>query len=295
MSIIRDMTGEVRLIWRVLIIITLFVAVAFLLRFIPIILYTGIMVSSGMDNDAALASAKTIVFEDPVWSTVIAILNGFMGLLLTWFLVRFIERRKFTWQSVGLDWRNNSLSLLALGALLALLMYFVEKVVGQAFGSSIPPVNIIMAGFSIAILIQKFALYLAMGFGEEIVFRGYLQTMLVERYGALWGILITSITFTLVHLGFMSLSLVTIISAVMLWVTIGALYHWSKSLYLVGMFHGIANTLLNTLHLEGTEVGGLIVHALALLLVIVFALRRSRASCVGRHKTLDKILKKLRE
>jgi hypothetical protein len=83
----------------------------------------------------------------------------------------------------------------------------------------------------------------------------------------------------------MSLSLVTIISGVMLWVTIGTLYHWSKSLYLVGMFHGMMNTLLNTLHLEGTDIGGLIVHALALLLVVIVALRRSRASSVRSNRT----------
>ena len=186
---------------------------------------------------------------------------------------------------MGLDWRRNSLSVLAYGVLLALLLYVADMVIGQAFGYSIPSLNIILAGISIPIFIQKFVLYLAMGFGEEVVFRGYLQTRLVERYGALWGILIASVTFTLVHIGFISLSFVTIISGVMLWVSIGTLYHWTKSLYLVGMFHGMANTLLNTLHFEGTEVGGLIVHAMALLLVITVAFRRSRASRVRSNPT----------
>lgn len=280
MSVIRYRTGEVRLVWRLLIIILLFVAVAVLLRFIPISLYTTFLTSSGMAMENAPASAKAIVFEDPVWSTVIGILNGLMSLPLVWFLVKVIERRSFAWKTVGLDWRRNSIPALAFGALLALLLYVADKVVGQASGSSIPHVNIILAGLSIPILIQKSILYLAMGFAEEVVFRGYVQTRLVDRYGALWGVLIASVTFTLVHIGFMSLSLVTIISGVMLWMTIGALYHWTKSLYLVGMFHGMMNTLLNTLHLEGTDIGGLLVHALALLLVVVVALRRSRASSV---------------
>jgi membrane protease YdiL (CAAX protease family) len=285
MSIIRYRTGEVRLVWRLLIIILLFVAVAVLLRFIPISLYTAFLTSSGVVKGDALTSAKAIVFEDPVWSTVIGILNGLMSLPLVCLLIKVIERRSFSWKTVGLDWRRNSFSALAFGALLALLLYVADKVVGQAFGSSIPSVNIILAGLSIPILIQRFVLYLAMGFGEEVVFRGYLQTRLVERYGALRGVLIASVTFTLVHIGFMSLSLVTIISGVMLWVTIGTLYHWSKSLYLVGMFHGMMNTLLNTLHLEGTDIGGLIVHALALLLVVIVALRRSRASSVRSNRT----------
>ena len=278
MSIIRYRSGEVRLIWRLLIIIMLFVAVAVLLRFIPISLYTTFLTSSGMAQETALASAKAIVFEHPIWSMVIGILNGLMSLPLVWFLIKVVEKRSFAWKAVGLDWRRNSLSALAFGALLALLMYAASQIVGHVFGSSIPSVNIILAGLSVPIVIQNFAHYLAMGFGEEVVFRGYIQSRLVDRYGAPWGILTTSVTFTLLHLGFMSLSLVTIFSAIMLWVTIGALYHWSKSLYLVGMFHGMANTLMNTLHLEDTEFGGLIVHALALLLVVVVALLRSRSS-----------------
>ena len=82
MSIIRYSTGEVRLVWRLLIIILLFVSVAVLLRFIPISLYTAFLTSSGIANEDALASAKAIVFEDPVWSTVLGILNGLMSLPL---------------------------------------------------------------------------------------------------------------------------------------------------------------------------------------------------------------------
>jgi hypothetical protein len=238
-----------------------------------------------MAQEEALASAKAIVFEDPVWSTVIGILNGLMSLPLVWFLIEVIERRRFTWKTVGLDWRRNSLSTLAFGALLALLLYAADKVVGQAFGASIPAVDIILAGLTIPILIQKVVLWLAMGFGEEVVFRGYVQTRLVERYGALWGILIASVVFTLLHQISYSLSPVTIISGVMLSVTFGALYHWSKSLYLVGMLHAMMNILLNTLHLEDTEISGLIVHALALSLVVVVALRRSRASSVRSNPT----------
>ena len=281
MSIIRYRTGEVRFVWRILIILLLTVAIAVILRFIPISIYTTVLVSDGIAEANALASAKATVFEDPFWSTVIGILNGLMSLLLVWFMIKVIERNRFEWKTVGLDWRNNSLSLLGAGALLALLLYASDRLVGHAFGSSIPSLNIMLAGLSFPIVFQKFVLYLAMGFGEEVVFRGYVQTRLVEHYGAIWGILIASITFTLMHLGFTSLSLVSIISGVLLWVTIGTLYHLSKSLYLVGMFHGVANTLINTLHIESNEIGGLLVNALALLLVVIFAFRRARSSAVS--------------
>ncbi|UCD50227.1 MAG: CPBP family intramembrane metalloprotease [Phycisphaerales bacterium] len=285
MSTIRYGTGEVRLVWRLLIIILLFVAVAVLLRFIPICLYTGFLAHNGVAREDALARAKATVFEDPAWSTVIGILNGLMSLPLAWLVVGVIERRPFTWKTVGLDWRRSSLSALACGALLALVLYVLDKVVGLVLGASMPSVNAVLAGLSIPVFIQTFVLYVAMGFGEEVVFRGYVQTRLVERYGIVRGVLVASVTFTLLHIGFRPLPPVTIVSGVVLWAAVGALYHWSRSLYLVGMFHGMANTLMNTFDLEGTDLGGLLLHALVLLLVVVLALRRSAAWRTGSNPT----------
>jgi membrane protease YdiL (CAAX protease family) len=117
-----------------------------------------------------------------------------------------------------------------------------------------------------------------MGLGEEVVFRGYVQTRLVARFGVMWGVLVTAVVFTLLHQVAYSLSPVVILSGAMLWITIGALYHMSKSLYLVCMFHGAMNTLLNTLNFEVTDIGGMVVHALALLILIVVACLRTRPS-----------------
>jgi hypothetical protein len=64
----------------------------------------------------------------------------------------------------------------------------------------------------------------------------------------------------------------------MLWTTIGVIYHLSKSLYLVSVFHGTMNTLLNTLHFEVDDISSLAMHALVLCLVIVVALVKMRGS-----------------
>ena len=145
MPFVRLKTGEVRLIWRVLIIIVLFVAVAILLRFIPISLYSWFLASSGVARQDAVATAKAIVFEDPIWSTVLSILNGLMSLPLVWFLIGVVEGRNFAWKDVGLDWRRGSLSSLALGALVALVIYAANVGVGHALGSSIPAVSAFLA------------------------------------------------------------------------------------------------------------------------------------------------------
>jgi membrane protease YdiL (CAAX protease family) len=271
MSVIRNDTGEVRLAWRLILVILLYVAVAVLLRFIPIRLLTAFLVRDGMTQGSALERANTIILEDPVWSTVIGTLNGLMGLLIVWFLVNVVERSTFTWKAVGLDWRRSSPLLIMLGGLLALLLFIAYTLVGYLLGSSGSSLNTSLMGVSIAIFFQKLILYIAMGFGEEVLFRGYVQTGLVARFGVLWGVLVTAVVFTLLHQISYSLSPVTILSGTMLWITIGALYHLSKSLYLVGVFHGVMNTLLNTLNFEATDIAGMVVHALALLILIVVA------------------------
>ena len=169
-------------------------------------------------------------------------------------------------------------SEILLGVVLALLLFIASILTEHVRGLSGSSLTFPMMGASIPILIQKLVLYLGMGFGEEIVFRGYVQTRLVKRYRAIWGVLAAAVIFTLLHQISYRLSPVTILSGVMLWTTMGALYLLSKSLYLVGMFHGVMNTLLNTLHFEVGDISSMVVHAFALLLVIGFAILRPRVS-----------------
>ena len=58
-SVIRYRTGEVRLAWRVLIAVVLWLAVVFLLRFIPIFLSTAIQAGRGIDSKAAPGKPET--------------------------------------------------------------------------------------------------------------------------------------------------------------------------------------------------------------------------------------------
>lgn len=254
MSIIRNDTGEVRLVWRLALAILLYVAVALLLRF------------------------TAIVLESRVWSTAIGILFGFMGFLIVWLLARLVEKDSFTWKTVGLDWRRNSLPQILLGAILALLLFIATILTGYVLGSNDFSLISPRMAVSAPVLFQNFVLYLAMGFGEEIVFRGYVQTRLVERYRAIWGIPITAVVFVLLHQISYGLSPVVVVSGVMLWTTVGVLYHLSKSLYLVGVFHGTMNTLLNSLQYEAGDMSSLFVHALALCLAIIIALLNIRGS-----------------
>jgi membrane protease YdiL (CAAX protease family) len=278
MSVTRNDAGEVRLAWRLILVILLYVAVAVLLRIIPVALLTASWTRDGMTRANALERASAFISEDPVYSTAIGVLSGLMGFLIVWFMVRVIEGSGFSWKAVRLDWRGSSLPAMILGALLALLLFGATVLTGSVLGPPGSSLESPVLRVCIPVFLQKLVLYIAMGFGEEVVFRGYVQTRLVDRHRAIWGILIAAVIFVLLHQISYRPSPVIVLSGVMLWTTVGALYHLSKSLYLVCMFHGVTNTLLNTLHSEAGNVSGVVVHALTLLLIILFALARSRGS-----------------
>ena len=280
MSIMRNHCGEIRLAWRLVLVILLYVAAAVLLRLIPIRLFAAFLVGNGMAKADATETASTIVLEDPVWSTAVGTLAGLTGLLVVWFMVRVIERSSLAWEAVGLAWRKNSPLVILLGAILASGLFIAIVLTGHILGFPGSSLKTSMLGVSLPILLQKLVLYLAMGFGEEIVFRGYTQTRLVQQHGVIWGVLATSVVFTLLHHISYRLSPVVILSGVMLWTTIGILYHLSKSLYLVSVFHGTMNTLLNTLDFAVGDISGLVVHALMLCLATIVALVKIRGSAI---------------
>lgn len=284
MPMIRELTGEYRLAWRLILIILLYVGIVVLLRVIPIGLLAASMVKTGITQGSAIESASTIIVEDPIWSTVIGVLSGLIGFLNVWFMVRVVEKSTFTCKALGLDWRRSSPSMIILGALLAFILFIAYMIIARLFGFSDSAEYRLLMGVSIAVFFQKFILYIAMGFGEEVVFRAYVQTRLLARFGVIWGVLGTALIFTLLHQIPYNLSLVTILSGIILWTTLGALYFLSKSLYLVGIFHGFMNTMLNTLNFEVGENAALIVHALALLTLIVFV--RIKTRLIGNFSNL---------
>ena len=264
-------TGEYRLVWRLVLIILLFVAMQVLVRLIPIGLLTVFMVKSGIAQSSAVESARTIVFDNPFWSTVIGVLVALLGFLIVWLLVHLVEKSEFTSKAIGLDWRRNSPYMILWGALLAFILFIAYTLLAHFFGSPNASVSTLLRGVRFTGFLQKFILFMAMGFSEEVVFRAYIQTRLVSRIGVIWGVLCTALVFTLLHQLSYQLSPITILSGVLLWTTFGALYYLSKSLYLVGVFHGMMNTLLNTVSIAVGNIPILIVHALALLALIIFA------------------------
>jgi membrane protease YdiL (CAAX protease family) len=117
---------------------------------------------------------------------------------------------------------------------LAGLKLLPESVALEAIEKAVTSAN------GVWLLIVFFVIGLLPGFSEELLFRGYFQTRLVERWGAAVGILVTAVIFGLFHL-----DLVQGLYAAAIGVYLGCLTVWSRSIIPAMICHSFNNT--NTL------------------------------------------------
>lgn len=95
------------------------------------------------------------------------------------------------------------------------------------------------------------ALELLWGFHQELVYRGILQTELVRRWGAALGVLTSNLLFTfgplhIYHLTSRPLGEAIAVLAFVFAIGLffGILFHRSRNLWMVGVFHGIGDAWL---------------------------------------------------
>ena len=275
-AIVKSRTGEVRLFWRFLILLVGFLALAFLLRAIPITAYSWFLSSSGTASAEATEIASAVFLEDPTWKAVLGAMQIFLWFSVVWFLIRIIEKRTVSSQDFGLKGSRNRLPHVGLGVLLGVALYVAPLLLGRILGLATFSTPELISRLDVQTCVLAFVGFVPNGFGEELGFRVYFQTRLVEKLGASWGIVIGSVVFTLTHLLMRSLSLVQLASGVCLYIVVGLLYHRSQSLFLVGTVHGVLNVLPQVFDLWPPDVAGAIINAVAVLLTIAVAYPRTK-------------------
>lgn len=122
-------------------------------------------------------------------------------LLSTWFARRVLDRRSF--RSLGLEIKRSLFSDLLVGFLIAFAVmgciYAIQAVTGwltfEGWGWQSISLNEAIAG-----LLVGLALYVFVGFQEELLCRGYQLQNLIESVNMRWGLLASSSIFALMHL-----------------------------------------------------------------------------------------------
>lgn len=250
-----------------------FLAIVFLLRFVPILFTTQQLAGSGLEREQAVQKASAYIMEDPLVSNLLGAVQGLVWFLVVYLLVTRLEKRPFFWKNFGLDWRSGTPTIIGLGLLLGFAFTAAYVLISQIF----EPASVTRIDAPVQIVLFIVLNYISNGFGEEIAFRAFLQDRLIAHFKPGMGVVLTALCFVPLHLLTQQMSLTTLISGLLLWFAMGALYYCTRSLFLVGTLHATLNTLPILFNIQVNSMASLIVHALAIMVVLVL-LRRSQTS-----------------
>lgn len=252
--------GRLRSGWRV----TLYLAcylVGLLIVQTPLVgLYVAYLFSQGITTPSALTDALQ-ASQLPLWlSTVLKLVELLMVLACTYLLGRFVDRR--AWVEFGFrrtrGWRGD----LVLGVLLATAQMCLVVAIGWACGwltIGLPGTTVLVKG----LLDASFALLLliAVAVGEELVFRGYVQTNLHEGAGLPIALALSSALFGLFHALNPNATRLGLLNIALAGVAMGYGYAVTRNLWLPIAYHLAWNFVQGPilgLPVSGVRYGGLL-------------------------------------
>jgi len=150
-------------------------------------------------------------------------------------IIAVIIHEKMSRRDLGIDDVRRSIVLLPIGALIGANFGVIE----YAILANKP----LIANASVSQLIQlSIVMIFFVALIEELLFRVLLQPQLVERTGAIAGILITSVIFGAMHAGYANGY--ELLFATGAGIVLGIAFHETKNLALVVTIHAINNIVL---------------------------------------------------
>jgi membrane protease YdiL (CAAX protease family) len=269
--ILKNKEGEVRLVWRLFMLVAPFLVAAYLLRYIPIRIHTQILMEQGLSESTAVSKARYFFLEDLIGVSILGVVQGLVWYVLVCLHVRSIEKQPCALRHFGLSLNSKSLLLITLGIALGLMMYFGYSVIDRIFDQSPIAWSPTKLGTLPIILVSLDML--VNGFGEETAFRAYWQRLLINRHGMWLGILLASASFVLLHLLIAPFTVIALLASILLACLYGILFVWSGSVFLVGTMHVVFNLTPRLLDQWPSDNSLLIVNSLALLIAVILYLR----------------------
>lgn len=244
-KLFKSPEGDVRWGWKAMLLIAGTILFGILLNLVVMTAVTAGYVSQGFARDQALEGAS-IASGSFIAQTIMTVLQmAFMLWLVRWLVVR-IEKQKFNGSHLGLisaDRGRYIRSGILLAAALSLLTigigYFAGTLNYEGNGFELfSPSQVLIT------LVLGAILACASGFGEEIAFRGYLQSRIAQRYHPAAAVVITAVLFALSHpVGNTPNPLLHLATAILVGILFGAIFVRTGSLWMGISLHAMWNFL----------------------------------------------------
>ena len=269
-SVLKTDSGAIRFIWKLGITLVLILVMIIISRFSLIFAVQQILILQGAPSSVAFQNAQIFVAESTIGQAIASSLDFLLMLLLVVVLVTRLEKREFHLSNIGMNLQRNTLPLIFLGLIIGCVFFLGSLMFGVLFSTLELPIFFDLDQWVVlSTLVAAIIFYILNSFWQEIIFRGYLQTQAVERYGQMYGVIGIAVIFVIFHGLVQSLTVIGIISGIILFIFIGLLYDKTRSLYLVGVMHAVLNFLPVLLDISFLGLETAVVYGIALLLLIL--------------------------
>jgi membrane protease YdiL (CAAX protease family) len=245
-GLFKTPAGDLRWGWKAVILILGAVIIGLSLSSVLMIVLTVGYASQGLVQEQAMENANTTASSFGAQVVLSVLQLGFMLCLVRWLITR-VEKQPFDWSKLGLTQISDRSRHLSLGAWLAVILS--SSVIGA--GLIAGTLKYLGSGFElfgpfqlITTLLLAAALAFASGFGEETVFRGYLQSCLAKRYNSTAAVLIVAVLFALSHpISDVRNPLLYLATAVLVGILFGTIFARTGSLWMGIALHILWNYL----------------------------------------------------
>lgn len=205
----------------------------------------GPVISGGNLSEAFKLSLNRTK-ETQLWLNLSEFIRCVLCLFIAYIFIKRFNKETFSWAKVGFNFKPKSILLFIVGAAIYCLAFFSSFFLSSVWGIISPPATWIQTLFQLntgKFFILAFTQNFFNALWQEVIFRAYLQTRLIKVYGAMWGILLTSIIFVLLHGFIRPMSVMEILTGIVIFSFVGFLFHKSNSIFLITGIHGTGNFL----------------------------------------------------
>ncbi len=165
-------------------------------------------------------------------STIAMILNVLLSVVLMLFLGKIkLKDLGFSSKSV----LKNILIGIVSGFVILSIVALIIKVLGAV------TIKNVFQTSHIKVLLIGLVFFMFQGTFEELVFRSYIMTHFAKKWGDLWGILLSSVLFVLIHALNPGITVIPIINLFVASIVFSLIYYIWGNLWLTGLAHGIWN------------------------------------------------------
>ncbi len=164
------------------------------------------------------------------YNTIATGLAYIMLTLSTWTVLRFVDKRPF--HSVGLsfkaNWGKELFQGLLFGASMMSLIYLIEYSAGMV----VIEFHDLTMQQSVMIFFNSISLYIIVGYGEELMFRGYIFQTFAEGTNKLIATMTLALLFAVAHIGNPNVSVFGIINVGLAGIWLSMAYFKTGALWL---------------------------------------------------------------